>query len=71
MISSERPPRVHVGGVDEVPAALDEQIELRMRGLLVALVAERHRAQALRGHDRAGAAQVAVLHAVRTYSLPT
>ena len=55
-------PGVHVGGVDEVPPALDEPVELSVRHLLAALVAERHRAQALRGHHRAGAAQGAVLH---------
>ena len=47
-------PRVHVGGVDEVAAPLDEPVELSVRHLLGALVAERHRADALRRHDRAG-----------------
>ena len=42
------PACVHVGRVDEVPATLDEQVELLVSGLLVALVAERHRAEALR-----------------------
>ena len=39
---------VHVGGVDEVATTLDEQVELFVSGRLVALVAERHRAEALR-----------------------
>jgi len=71
MISSERPPEYNVGSVDEVPAALDEQVQLRMGGLLVALVAERHRAEASRRHDRPRAAQGAVFHGHRTYGSRT
>ena len=56
------PAGVDVCGVDEVAAELDETVELGPRDLLAALVAERHRAQALRGHHRAGAAQRAEFH---------
>ena len=42
---------VDVGGVDEGAAGLDERVELRVRALLVGLVAERHRAERVARHD--------------------
>jgi hypothetical protein len=54
--------RVDIGGVEEVAALLQEAVELGGGDLLVALGPERHRAQAQRGHDRAGVPERPVLH---------
>ena len=53
---------VDVGGVDEVAALFHEAVELFVGDLLVALGPEGHRAQAQRGHHRAGVPQRPVLH---------
>ena len=69
MISSVRPTvlqraaeRVHVGGVEEGDALGDRGIQDRVRGLLVALQAEGHRAEAEAGNLQSGAAKANMLH---------
>ena len=55
--------RIDVGGVEEVDAALDGAVEDGERRLLVALIAEGHRAEAERRDLQAGAAERAGVHA--------
>ena len=56
------PGGVDVGGVDEGAARLDEPVELRVRPVLVGLVAERHRAEAELGDRTAAVAKGSVAH---------
>ena len=62
-ISGGRTERIHVGGVEERDAGVRGGIHDRERGLLVALISERHRAEAQPRHLEAGAAETNVLHA--------
>ena len=54
--------RIDVGGVEERDARLGGGIHDRERRLVVALVSERHRAEAQPRHLEAGAAEANVFH---------
>jgi len=53
---------VGVGAIDEVDARLEGVAHDLLRGLLVGLAAEHHRAQAQGRYLQAGAAETAILH---------
>jgi hypothetical protein len=55
--------RVHLGGVDEVDAALDRAVDLRVRLGLAVLLAPRHRAEARLGNLERRAGERLALHA--------
>ena len=62
MISSDAPADVHVRGVDQGAAGLDEAVELRVDAGLVGLRAEGHGAERERGHRAAAVAKGSVVH---------